>query len=137
MVSLTINISNKAVYAFLGIFVVLVVAGFAIGHGSGGPPNVMGHSSEELEMDYTDVQKRIFNTCSRPFFMNGVNQDGSVNCSTDFGISFDFTQKERRAGSPTINCDSPAVEVIRFTVWDNTGASDWTEYISCFSLWRA
>jgi hypothetical protein len=44
-----IDISNRALLVYGGLFVLFLSVGFVIAFNSGGPPSVMGHSAEELE----------------------------------------------------------------------------------------
>jgi len=45
-----IHISNKSLYLIVSVFFLFLVMGMAVAYNSGGPPSVMGHSLEELEL---------------------------------------------------------------------------------------
>ena len=44
-----IDISNRALFVYGGLFILFLSVGFVIAYNSAGPPNVMGHSVEEIE----------------------------------------------------------------------------------------
>lgn len=76
-----VNISKKY---FLIIIAVIVIAAAVVGviaYGTNDPPT-FGHSFEELEIDYTQAQKRVTGDCTSGNAIRRINQGGGVTCQS-------------------------------------------------------
>jgi len=78
MALITINIDKKAIMVLFLFLLVSIITGFTIAYNSGGPPNIMGHSIEELQ----GVQRNLLNTCLGNEIVKSIDPStGAVTCS--------------------------------------------------------
>ena len=97
-----IDISNRVLFVYGGLFILFLSVGFVIAYNSGGPPNVMGHSAEELDISLEcvtltyleDNTKTIFQSSTSYFFEDvgiasnpnqGTAVTSEIECRTDNG----------------------------------------------------
>ena len=79
MVTFNINIGRKEAVFFVAFFAVIVGIGGSIAYNSEGPPSVMGHSAEELEINIGGVSFTGVPNESARERMDLVNDAGTYN----------------------------------------------------------